>query len=98
MADVEASELHLNFPGRGTPRDPLDPDHRSRDRDGTLHVQGFGPQSLEILGYTPEELLAEPTWFMRRTRHDDDRARVAAVSEGREAQRRVERLVPSDRP
>jgi PAS domain S-box-containing protein len=35
----------------------------------------IGPQALDILGYTPEELMVESTHF-RRMVHPDDRARV----------------------
>ena len=35
----------------------------------------IGPQSLELLGYTPEELMVESTHFPRMV-HPDDRARI----------------------
>jgi PAS domain S-box-containing protein len=35
----------------------------------------IGPQALEILGYTPQELMDEPKHFLRMV-HPDDRARV----------------------
>jgi adenylate cyclase len=35
----------------------------------------IGPQSLELLGYTPEELMVETTHFPRMV-HPDDRARI----------------------
>jgi PAS domain S-box-containing protein len=39
----------------------------------------IGPQCLDVLGYTPHELLAEQTHFTRLV-HPDDRARADAVS------------------
>ena len=40
----------------------------------------IGPQALDILGYTPEELMAESTHFPRIV-HPDDRARVTISSD-----------------
>jgi hypothetical protein len=40
----------------------------------------IGPQVLDILGYTPEELMVEPTHFPRMV-HPDDRARVQISSQ-----------------
>jgi PAS domain S-box-containing protein len=39
----------------------------------------IGPQSLAVLGYTPEELIAEPSHFGRMV-HPEDRERVERVS------------------
>jgi PAS domain S-box-containing protein len=40
----------------------------------------IGPQALDILGYTPEELMVEPTHFPRMV-HPDDRPRVTLSSQ-----------------
>jgi PAS domain S-box-containing protein len=39
----------------------------------------ISPQVIEVLGYTPEELMAEPRHFSRLV-HPDDRARVDVMS------------------
>jgi PAS domain S-box-containing protein len=39
----------------------------------------IGPQSVELLGYTPDELLSEPDHFARMV-HPDDRERVLALN------------------
>ena len=44
-------------------------------RTGAERYTYIGPQSLELLGYTPEELMVESTHFSRMV-HPDDRARI----------------------
>ncbi len=47
---------------------------------GVERYTSIGPQALDILGYTPEELMVESTHFPRMV-HPDDRARVRISSE-----------------
>ena len=78
VAELEASERRLRSLVEGLPAIPwtqiVDP------ATGTDRYTYIGPQCLDILGYTPDELLAEPSHFTRMV-HPDDLSRVSAVSD-----------------
>ena len=63
---------------------------------GRARMVAIGPQCREILGYEPEELLAEREHFFRIVHPDDRAALVAASEESRPDRRRMERPVSRD--
>jgi len=77
LAEITDSETTLRSLVEGLPAIPwtevVDP------ATGHNRFTYIGPQSLDVFGYTPHELLAEQSHFARLV-HPDDRARVDAVS------------------